>query len=344
MNTIKKILKWLVPLALGLFLFWLVFRKMDFSAMKDILAQGLQWPWIIAFIVLFFCPIILRALRWSQLIDGCMPGFKTNRKYAILAMFSAYGANLLFPRLGDVLRCGQMKQHDGIPFSKALGTMVTERLFDGLCLLLMALSVLVIEADVLHNFFGDNPEKAQGWMAVLLSWKLWLGIALFVLLVVLVLRYLKNKACYKKIQGVFHHVWMGMSSIGYLRQPWLFVLYTILIWLFYFLSFFVGKYFFLEPLGLDLAAMYTANVMANISTIAPVQGGIGAWHFMVIYSLGFYGVSAAQAGVFALLMHGINTIMTAITGVIAYFWMSLQPSKSSEASSETSSESTSGLV
>jgi len=51
--------------------------------------------------------------------------------------------------------------------------------------------------------------------------------------------------------------------------------------------------------------------------VAPVQGGIGAWHFMVIEGLTLYGVDKADGKVFALVAHGSTTVMLIIFGLIA---------------------------
>ena len=51
--------------------------------------------------------------------------------------------------------------------------------------------------------------------------------------------------------------------------------------------------------------------------VAPVQGGIGAWHFMVIQALIVYGVSKADGVVFAFLAHTSMTAMLIVMGLVA---------------------------
>ncbi len=326
MERIKKILQWLVPLLLGLFLFWLVFRKMDFASMKEIFSQGLRWGLVAVYVLLFLLPMILRGLRWQQLLDEATPGARVGN--TILSVFVAYGANLLFPRIGEVVRCGLLKQYDHISFSKSLGTVVTERVFDIICLLLMALAAVLLQMDVFRQFFVENPESADKLLGLLLSWKLWLAVAVFVLFCILAFKFLKTKTVYQKVKNTFKQLWEGMLSIRGLKRPWLFILYTIAIWAFYFLSFYVGKYFFKVPLELGVLAMFTAHIMGSFGIVAPVQGGIGAWHFMVIFTMGFYGISQAMAGTFALVVHGLNTLLTVIFGLLAYACMALYNRKS----------------
>ncbi|MBR0453998.1 MAG: flippase-like domain-containing protein [Bacteroidales bacterium] len=329
MDRIKKILQWLLPLVLGIFLFWLVFRKMDFEAMKAIFAEGLRWEWIGVYVLLFLLPMIIRGLRWQQLLDEVTPGVRVGN--TILSVFVAYGANLLFPRIGEVARCALLKQYDGSSFSKSLGTVVTERVFDIICLALMALAAILLQLDVFRQFFVENPSSAEKIVAILTSWKLWLAVLLFVFLAIFAFKYLKTKTVYKKVQQTLKQLWEGMLSVRHLKHPCLFIFYTIAIWVFYFLSFYVGKYFFHVPLELSMLAMFTAHIMGSFGIVAPVQGGIGAWHFMVIFTMGCYGISSVQAGTFALTVHGLNTLLTILFGALAYFLICLRTKKTAKA-------------
>lgn len=61
--------------------------------------------------------------------------------------------------------------------------------------------------------------------------------------------------------------------------------------------------------------------MGALGIIAPVQGGIGAWHFMTIQALVFYlGVAIEpEAKAFALVVHSVQTIVVYIgCGLLAY--------------------------
>ena len=53
--------------------------------------------------------------------------------------------------------------------------------------------------------------------------------------------------------------------------------------------------------------------------LAPVQGGIGAWHFMVIETLFIYGIDKAHGKIFALIAHTTTNILYyMIFGIIAF--------------------------
>jgi hypothetical protein len=57
--------------------------------------------------------------------------------------------------------------------------------------------------------------------------------------------------------------------------------------------------------------------MASYGMVAPVQGGIGPWHFMTIEALAIYGVAKPDGKIFALLMHSSMTFMLIIVGLIS---------------------------
>ena len=66
--------------------------------------------------------------------------------------------------------------------------------------------------------------------------------------------------------------------------------------------------------------MYFLIVLGSYGMVAPVQGGIGAWHFMVIAALMIYlphvpGIESMTKA-FALLTHSSMTLLYIIVGVI----------------------------
>jgi hypothetical protein len=51
--------------------------------------------------------------------------------------------------------------------------------------------------------------------------------------------------------------------------------------------------------------------------VAPVQGGIGAYHFMVKEALSLYGVANEDGIIFALVVHTTMNVMIIIVGIIS---------------------------
>jgi conserved hypothetical protein len=326
MKQIKRILQIVVPLALAALLFWWVYRDMDFTKVGKVFQKGIHYEWFLVSFLLSVLSMVVRGLRWHQLIEPVCPGGR--RKIVILSIFVSYAANLLFPRAGEVARCGILKKSDGLSFTKTLGTVITERAIDMICLLVIALGTILFQMGFFRNFFMENPKSQEKLVGMITSPVIWGGFLVCIVLFVVFRKTIMHFSIYEKIHGFTLKLWEGMKSIVTLEHPFLFVFRSIGIWFIYFLMFYIGKYFFSFDVPLGVLAMLSGFVMGSFGVVAPVQGGIGAYHFMVIYALTFYGLSASDAGIFALVIHGLQTVVTLLTGLIAYIWLMMIDRKS----------------
>jgi uncharacterized membrane protein YhaH (DUF805 family) len=68
---------------------------------------------------------------------------------------------------------------------------------------------------------------------------------------------------------------------------------------------------------LNPIAGLTTFVFASFGMVAPVQGGIGAWHFMAIEALSLYGVTYENGVIFAFVAHASSTVMIILVGLIS---------------------------
>jgi glycosyltransferase 2 family protein len=322
MPLIKKILQVVVPLALAAILFWLVYRNMDFGKLADVLKRGLHYDWLFVAVALSALSNVLRGLRWRQLLEPVSDQSKNST--AILAVFVSYAVNLLFPRAGEVARCGIVAKNDGVSFSRSLGTVISERILDACCLLLIAIFAILLQLGFFADFFQQNPDSLNKLKDTITSPTLWGSLLLLVVVYFLIRRQVKKSRLYEKTKAFLVKMWEGMKTIGTLRRPLLFVGYSVLIWVVYFLMFYVGRYFFPFEVNLGVVPMLSAFVMGSLGVLAPVQGGIGAYHFMVIYALTFYGINEPEAAIFALVVHGVQTVQSLVFGFLAWGWISVR--------------------
>ncbi|MEA4839855.1 MAG: lysylphosphatidylglycerol synthase transmembrane domain-containing protein [Bacteroidales bacterium] len=330
MKKIKKVLQIVLPLALAVLLFWWVYRDMNFSKLMNVFHGGIHYEWFLLSFFLSVLSNLIRGIRWHQLIEPVCPGGRL--KVTILSIFVAYAANLLFPRAGEVARCGILKKSDGLSFTKTLGTVITERAVDVIFLLVIALATILFQMGFFRNFFMENPSSLDKLIGMVTSPIIWGGLLTVVILSVVFRKRIRHFRFYEKISGFMQKIWEGMKSIMMLKRPFLFICWSLLIWLIYFLMFYIGKYFFSFEVPLGVLAMLSGFVMGSFGVIAPVQGGIGAYHFMVIYTLVFYGISEPDACVFAFVIHGLQIVVTLLTGLIAYIWISVLNKKNNVAS------------
>ena len=56
-------------------------------------------------------------------------------------------------------------------------------------------------------------------------------------------------------------------------------------------------------------------VGGTFAVIVPTPNGAGPWHFAVISMLMLYAVNVTDAGIFALIVHGIQTFLVVLLGI-----------------------------
>ena len=163
-KIIKKAFKVVLPLALGGFILLWVYKDFDFSRVGEVLEHGMNYWWMLLTLVFGVFSHVLRGWRWKQTLAplGAYP--KTSD--CVNAIFVSYAANLVVPRIGEISRCGILSKYDNVSFSKSLGTVVTERLIDTLCVALITGLTLVLQMKFLRrNRYGSgfcNPFVYHG--------------------------------------------------------------------------------------------------------------------------------------------------------------------------------------
>src|SRR5690606_2150713 len=95
-----------------------------------------------------FIPVILllilshlsRALRWKILMEPL--GYKPSTFNTFSAVMIGYLVNAGVPRLGEVVKCTLLSRYENVRADKLIGTIVVERAFDALCLLIVFIFAL----------------------------------------------------------------------------------------------------------------------------------------------------------------------------------------------------------
>ena len=75
-------------------------------------------------------------------------------------------------------------------------------------------------------------------------------------------------------------------------------------------------------------------VIGGLGMIAPVQGGIGAYHLVVKIGLMILGISADAALLFATVVHTCQTLMTLFVGSISLLMLFLSKRKAKSVSAQ----------
>ncbi|MGL5684042.1 MAG: lysylphosphatidylglycerol synthase transmembrane domain-containing protein [Marinifilaceae bacterium] len=314
----KNIIKFLFFLVITVVLFSVVYRDQDWNTLYSALKNDVDYFWIWVSIGLGIASHIIRAIRW-QMITASM-NYPISLPNSFMGVMIGYFANMALPRMGEFTRCAVVNKYENVPYSNLLGTVVTERIIDLIILLGLTVVVVIAQFGKLIEFFNKNTmikEKAEALLHS--SWLLPVCVGAAVLCYV-VYRYVLKDKLGNKINTFIAGLKEGLLSIARVPQKGLFIFYSLTIWFLYFMMMYLCFFSFNITSHLSPIVGLTVFVLSSYGMVAPVQGGIGAWHFMVIAALLLYIPNTAEnesmARTFALLTHGTMTLLYIVLGVI----------------------------
>ena len=319
-KVLKQLFKSLLPVILGLFILYWVYRDFDFVLVRRQLTEGMDWGWMSLSLVFGVLGHVFRGWRWKQTLAPLH--LYPRSSHCVDAIYLSYAANLVIPRVGEVSRCGVLSKYDKVPFAQSFGTVVTERLLDGLCMVLITGVTFLLQMPVFMRFFTETGTKIPSFTHLITS--PWFYVSLFSVVGVVLLVYylLRMLSFFEHVKGVVLNVWQGIVSLRKVENMPLFLIYTLFIWVSYYLHFYLTFYSFPFTEELGWMAGLVMFVAGTFAVIVPTPNGAGPWHFAVISMMLLYGVSPTDASVFALIVHGIQTLLVILLGV--WGWLHLQ--------------------
>ncbi|VAW24364.1 Putative dolichol-P-glucose synthetase [hydrothermal vent metagenome] len=308
-----KAIRFLIFFAIGVVIFWLIYKDQDLGRITNILKHKVNYSWVWFSLFLGLLSHISRSIRWNLMIEPL--GHKPWIFNTFLAVMVGYLMNLALPRMGEISRCGVLSRYEKISFTKLVGTVVAERIIDVLMLLLLTLLVIITQFGEVLRFLYKNPEIENKIVSLVQSPILYGAIIMVIILFYVYRKNLKRSIFFKKIEGTVNNFKEGLNSIKKIKRKWAFILHSVFIWLMYYLMLYVVFFAFDFTKALSPLAGLTTFVLASFGMVAPVQGGIGAWHFMVKEALSLYGVANENGVIFALLDHTAMTAMLIFLGL-----------------------------
>ena len=240
---------------------------------------------------------------------------------SVHAIFLSYAASLVIPRVGEFTRCGVLKRYDNISFSKALGTVVTERAIDSLLIMGITVLVLLLEMSTFGMFFRKTGTNLNTILHGF-SWMGYLVVAVCAVAILILLHFLLRKlSIYNKVKATFSNIWQGVISLRNVRNIPLFVFFTLGIWVSYFLHYYLTFFCFDFTADLGIGCALVTFIVGSIAVIVPTPNGAGPWHFAVKTMLILYGVADEHALYFVLIVHTVQTMLVVALGI--YAWLAL---------------------
>lgn len=315
-KILRRGVKTFMPLIIGVVVLWLLYKDINFDELWGIIKSANFY--IIAFSLLFgLAGNIFRALRWELTIQSL--GFYPKRLSLIYAVMGNYAMNFLLPRAGEVWRSGVVTKYDKVPLSATFGTLIIDRFFDVVAMLFILSLCIILDFNFFISYFNSNPAVGSGLISTFSSFWFYASIISVFLLLYLLFRFLPNFYILKKIKIFYLGTKQNILMVQKMKQKGLFVFYTFLCWFGYYLYFYFCFYAFGFTEHLGPVAGLLVFAMSSLGVAAPTQGGIGAWHFMVITSLLVYGVSYEQGSAFAGAVFTIQSVWLILIGIFSIF-------------------------
>jgi hypothetical protein len=226
-----------------------------------------------------------------------------------MAVLIAYLLNLFIPRSGEIARAASIKKYEDIPFEKAFGTIVAERVADVIMLVMIMGIAFFLQTELISSYiFKDEKESS-----------IYSKVFMFVVLPsigFLTYWYLKKskKPFIIKIVTFINGLIEGAKSILTMRKKWQFIFHTLFIWLMY------VTFALPETTNLPFAAIIVGFVVGGIS-MALTNGGLGTYPVFVSGALILYKIDANPALAFGWIMWTAQTIMVILFGGLSFLML-----------------------
>ena len=310
----KKILSSGLFFVIGVTLFWLVYRDFNFRELTNSL-KDIKFGWIIISISFGLLSHFIRALRWKMLVETM--GYKPTIINLFLSVIILYFTNLIIPRGGEVSRCAVLTKYEKIPFAKLVGTVFFERITDLFAFLLILLILVIWQ----FNFF-DTIMNYPDFKLDFSSIKVKILPAILVLILIAVLAFVLvrfkifNKI-FRKLKKLKSDFLDGIMVIKQMQEKPRYIIYTLLIFFFWIVMLFAVFFAYPPTNKLSFNVAVLTFAFGNLAYLLPIQAGIGAWHFIVINCLFFFGIDKESGMIFALIAHTFTNLIFLIFGPIA---------------------------
>lgn len=324
-----NILKVVIPLAIGVYVIWYQFTQLtkeQLLQIKDSFAQA-DYFWVVLSVTLGLVSHLSRAYRWKYTLEPL--GYQTKFLNNFFAVMIGYVANMILPRFGEVWRCVMVSRYENLSFEKVLGTVVAERVADMIVLLLIIVTVVVMQLNMLResigklldNFFTSNSPSE---LAIKLGS---VGLTALVLGVIgwRILTRSQNPIVLK-VRNLLRGLIEGVMTILTMKQKWAYLAHTIFIWVMYLVSYYVPFLALPDTSIASSSAVLASFIMASFSIIL-VQGGIGVYPIAVAQTLTIYSIPYEAGFAMGWIIWVVQTMMVILFGILSLILMPIFNSK-----------------
>ena len=262
-----------------------------------------NYLWLLPGIAVYFLGVWARTWRWHYMLRH-LQDVPMKRLFRIVCI--GYMGNNIYPaRAGEVLRSYVLKREHGVRVSSSLATVIIERLFDGLTMLLFVFAALP---------FVDLHGKLADYRPFIIGFTLLFVAALLVFLFVAsrpvlahavyspLVTLLLPARFHDKVLGIAERFLEGLASLARGREVFMIFGTSVLVWLFE-----TGKYWFVMhafDFNVSFFTLMLMNGVVNLATTIPgAPWHVGTFDASGIPILSAAGVARSTAVVYPLVLH-----------------------------------------
>ena len=323
--NLKKILIYLLSASLAFILLWFSSRDVDWSEFVHEL-KGCRWGYVLLSMAAGVVALWLRALRWRRLLLPLDDSI--SRRTTFNGINIASISNFIFPYSGEFVRCGIVMRrsqpvdasdphHKKASYEKVLGTVVLERSWELLVMILMMCIVVIGGVSNSGEFFSRIWHALQGMMGGYVWLMLAGAFGIFVLGLYLLWRFRASNTLCGKVWSMFRSIGQGFTTCLRMDQKWQFFAYTLLIWVMYW--FMAATTIWAVPFlsHLNLIDALFISLVGSLGFMLPLPGGMGGFHGLVTTALAVvYGVEGGFT--YAVLSHASQAVVQLVLGAGSY--------------------------
>lgn len=308
-TNIRKFLSLTIPLLIGLGIIYYQYTTLTSEEIEKIKISFIKADYFYIYLSLFIALFGYwsRAYRWKFALQHL--GYSTKFHNDFFTVCVSYLVNLTIPRSGEISRAALLKKYENVPFDKAFGTVVAERIVDLLIFLLFVVIAFILQFDKLYQFLIEKLPLEK------IIYLLLGGILVFVLFILVWIYAEWNiiKKLKEKLSGLIE----GMTSILKMKDKWNYIFHSFFIWFSYLMMFYVTIFALPETSNISFDVVIMGFIFGSLA-VGFTNGGIGAYPLAIALIYSLYGITNDVGVAFGWLVWTSQTLLTIFLGLLSY--------------------------
>ncbi|MEO6190294.1 MAG: lysylphosphatidylglycerol synthase transmembrane domain-containing protein [Saprospiraceae bacterium] len=310
-SILKKIIQFIIFLGLGVgLMYWIYINQVKTynvyctihnipdsecnlldKLWHDLLSINLIYTFLI--FVAFFLSNYFRSLRWRMMLSSI--GYNVHAINSMGSILVGYLANLGLPRSGEFIRPALLTRYEKVPLTITVGTVALDRIIDLISMAFIILIAIFTQYKTFVQLYYDHLSQIPLFQQLILP-----AMGLLFLIILVVTRNIwKHWHLIQTFRNKTRGFLDGLLSIRNIENKSLFLLYTAMIWLWFFVMMYCALKSFGPTSQVPISTALIIYVFGSMGMLVPTPGGMGSYHYLVILALSYFSINEIDAFSFA---------------------------------------------